>query len=87
MPQWVFSHLPQERKPIYVDLHSPPSVELLSKLLRVAAATDDDAPLRICEMLPTPRQAWLTDAESRRYLSELRIAAIDPVKWRPMSGG
>ena len=84
MPQWVFAHLPRERKPVYVDLHSPPSVDLLAKFLRAAAAGDGEPHLRVCEMLPTPRQAWLTDAESRRYLSELRIAAVDPQTWRPM---
>jgi hypothetical protein len=28
-------------------------------------------------MLPTPDQAWLTDADGRRYCSELRLHLYD----------
>jgi hypothetical protein len=28
-------------------------------------------------MLPTPDQAWLTDARGHRYTAELRMVAVD----------
>ena len=47
------------------------SVELLAKLVRKASR------IKVSEMLPTPDQAWLTDAEGRRYSCELRASALD----------
>jgi hypothetical protein len=34
-------------------------------------------------MLPGPDECWLQDAQHRPYVSELRIAAVDPEIWRP----
>jgi hypothetical protein len=31
----------------------------------------------VTEMLPTPDQAWLTDARGLRYSAELRVVAVD----------
>jgi hypothetical protein len=31
----------------------------------------------VAEMLPTPDQAWLTDAQGVRYIAELRMVAVD----------
>jgi hypothetical protein len=28
-------------------------------------------------MLPTPDQAWLTDAQGQRYTAEVRMVAVD----------
>jgi hypothetical protein len=42
-----------------------------------------DARVRITEMLPRLDQLWLADAQDRRYTSELRIVALDPLPWHP----
>ena len=34
------------------------------------------------EMLPTPEQCWLMDAEGNRYASELRTIGVSPKPWR-----
>ena len=84
LPRWVFVRVPQEFKPVYVDLESPPSVEAMAKLVRRAIDTvGDKSELSLSEMLPTPRQCWLTDAQGNTYTSELRIVAVDPESWRP----
>jgi hypothetical protein len=71
LPRWVFVRIPEELKPYYIDFESAISVELLAKLVRKASS------LKVSEMLPTPDQAWLTDAEGRRYSCELRASALD----------
>ena len=84
LPRWVFVRVPQEFKPVYVDLESLPSVEAMAKLVRRAIdAVGDKSELSLSEMLPTPRQCWLTDAQGNTYTSELRIVAVDPEPWRP----
>ncbi len=84
LPRWVFVRVPQEYKPVYVDLESPLSVEAMAKLVRRAIdAVGDKSELSLSEMLPTPRQCWLTDAQGNTYSSELRIVAVDPESWRP----
>jgi Lantibiotic dehydratase, N terminus len=77
LPRLVFIKIPEEAKPAYVDLESPLYVELLARMVRRASSVS------ITEMLPGPDEAWLTDAAGRRYASELRIAALDPVPWSP----
>jgi hypothetical protein len=72
LPRRVFARTAAEPKPVYVDLHSPVSVDLLSKLAR--AGQD---PVAVSEMLPGPAGAWLTDPDGDRYASELRFAATD----------
>ncbi|MBL8934306.1 MAG: hypothetical protein JNM69_07125, partial [Archangium sp.] len=74
-PRWVFVKSPLETKPIYVDLTSPPLVELLCKQAREAPA------LVVSEMLPAPHECWLEDAEGRRFVAELRLLAVDPKQW------
>jgi hypothetical protein len=39
----------------------------------------EQAALTISEMLPGAADAWLPDAEGRRYSSELRIQFCDPL--------
>ncbi len=78
MPRHVFVRCTGERKPIYADLTSLASIDLISRLLRRALRTAGaDATMTVVEMLPTPDQAWLTDAEGRRYSAELRMVAAD----------
>ncbi|HLU66406.1 MAG TPA: lantibiotic dehydratase, partial [Kofleriaceae bacterium] len=77
LPRRVFVTIPEEIKPMYVDLESPVYVELFSRLIRNASR------LTVTEMLPGPDECWLVDASGARYTSELRVAAVDPEPWRP----
>jgi hypothetical protein len=81
MPRWLFVKTAEEVKPVYVDLDSTVYVELLAKLLRGASAAS------LSEMLPAVDDVWVTDADGARYTAELRIAAVDPVPWRPERDG
>lgn len=78
LPRWVFAKIPSEHKPLCVDLQSPVSLDVFCKMAH------DAATLRLSEMLPLPQDAWLLDAEGRRYVSELRVVAVDPSQWRPI---
>jgi hypothetical protein len=80
LPRFVFATVPPEPKPIYVDFGSPVQIEIFVTYLR--AATE----LGLSEMLPGHDQLWLSDAQGRRYTSELRMAVTDPVRWSPMLG-
>lgn len=80
LPRWVFVKLPDELKPVYVDIDSPVYVNVLARFLRRSLASgrdDPDCRVRFTEMLPTPDQLWLTDAAGDRYTSELRVVAVD----------
>jgi len=82
LPRWVFARLPQELKPVYLDLASPASVEVVAKLIRRAAELSEETTIvSFSEMLPDPTQTWLVDGAGRRYTSELRIVAVDPEVW------
>jgi len=76
LPRFVFVRVPTEQKPFYVDFESPMYVGTLAKMVRRQRGSGD-LPLTVTEMLPTPEQVWLPDAEGRRYTSELRIVAVD----------
>jgi hypothetical protein len=83
LPRFVFARVPQEYKPLYVDLESPASVDVIVKLARQAVeVAGEDAELALSEMLPNPAETWLTDARGDTYTSELRIVAVDPTSWR-----
>lgn len=78
MPRFVFVKAPTEVKPFYLDLDSPVYVDIFAKVIRqVSRHLDSDGSITLTEMLPTPDQAWLPDAEGRRYTSELRMVAVD----------
>ncbi|MEW5848510.1 MAG: lantibiotic dehydratase [Myxococcota bacterium] len=79
MPRHLFARTPGEHKPLYVDVESPASLEVLVRALR-------EAPwVKLSEMLPAPEHAWLLDARGQRYVSECRMVAVDPVPARPIS--
>jgi hypothetical protein len=80
LPRFVFATVPPEPKPIYVDFGSPVEVEIFIAYLRKA----DE--LGLSEMLPGHDDLWLSDAQGRRYTSELRVVATDPRRWSPMLG-
>ncbi|MEU5320302.1 lantibiotic dehydratase [Streptomyces sp. NPDC021056] len=77
LPRFVFVVSPAEPRPFYVDFDSPVYITILAKAARRLARKDPGARLKVSEMLPTPEQAWLTDADGQRYTSELRFVAVD----------
>jgi amino acid adenylation domain-containing protein len=78
LPRHVFLRFAGERKPIYADLTSLASIDLISRSLRRSRRkAGPDATLTVVEMLPAPDQAWLTDAQGQRYTAELRMVAVD----------
>jgi amino acid adenylation domain-containing protein len=81
LPRHVFWRVSGERKPVYADLTSLASVDLLSRGLRRAgrnaARGGQAATVTITEMLPTPRQAWLSGEAGRHVLAEWRLVAAD----------
>ena len=77
MPRHLFTKSPLERKPMYLDIDSPTLARLLCRHGRRAAADGTARPIRFTEMLPTPQQCWLADPEGNRYVSELRLVAVD----------
>jgi hypothetical protein len=82
LPRRIFVKVDTEAKPMYVDLQSPPLVRCLVQL----AARDPDSAMVISEMLPEPTQAWLRDAAGDRYLSEVRMVAVDRIRSDSVSG-
>ena len=77
LPRHVFCRFTGEGKPIYADLTSPASIDLISRSLRRARKASTDATVTVVEMLPAPDQAWFTDAQGLRYTTELRMVAVD----------
>jgi hypothetical protein len=77
MPRQLFTKSPLERKPMYLDTDSPVLARILCRHARQAASDSPGAQLRFTEMLPTPEQAWLRDPAGNRYVSELRLVAVD----------
>jgi len=78
LPRHVFLRFAGERKPIYADLTSLASIDLISRSLRRSRrSVGAEAAVTVTEMLPTPDQAWLTDSRGQRYSAELRMVAAD----------
>jgi hypothetical protein len=79
LPERLFAKIATEVKPVYLDLTSPRYVSAFTTMLRTAAATHGpDVPVTLTELLPGPDQAWIPDAQGRRYAAELRIQLLDP---------
>jgi hypothetical protein len=79
MPRFVFAKSPVETKPIYVDFNSPVYVDILAKVVRRTAESDQtERPIVVSEMLPAHDQLWMADADGQRYTSEFRIVALNP---------
>jgi len=79
LPEKVYVKVKTETKPVYVDWTSPRYVAALCTMLRRAREKAGlDTGIVITEMLPGAEQAWLPDADGRRYFSELRIQLRDP---------
>jgi Condensation domain/Lantibiotic dehydratase, N terminus len=77
LPRHVFLRFTGEAKPIYADLTSLASIDLISRSLRRSRRYAADAQVIITEMLPAPDQLWLTDAQGHRYTAEMRMVAAD----------
>ena len=78
LPRHVFVRFTGERKPIYADLTSLASVDLISRAVRRSRhEAGAEATVTVVEMLPGPDEAWLVDADGQRYTSELRLVAVD----------
>ncbi|MET7751667.1 thioesterase domain-containing protein [Micromonospora sp. NPDC005367] len=83
LPEQVYVKFATEPKPCFVDLSSPAFATMLCAMARAAG---DEAALTVSEMLPTPDDAWVPDAQGRRYLSELRLQITDPMSYRGENG-
>jgi hypothetical protein len=77
IPRHVFVKSPLERKPMYLDTDSPVLARILCRHAHHAAANSPQHRIRFTEMLPTPEQTWLRDADGNRYVSEMRLVALD----------
>lgn len=78
MPRFIFVKVPTEQKPCFIDFDSPISIDMLAKMARQNMEQHpDERCITISEMLPTPDQLWLQDAEGQHYTSELRFVAVD----------
>jgi hypothetical protein len=78
MPRFVFFKASVEPKPCYLDFESPILVDIFCKMVRrTQDAGSAGASIEISEMLPTPDQVWLTDAENNRYTNEFRVVVVD----------
>jgi hypothetical protein len=75
-PRYVFVRTSGESKPVFVDLASLASVDLLARAVRRARQVPD-ARVTVTEMLPGPDRLWLSDGNGRRYTCELRVCAVD----------
>jgi hypothetical protein len=77
MPRRVFVKSPLERKPMFLDVDSPVLGRILCRHARQAAADAPSARIRFSEMLPAPEECWLAEPDGNRYVSELRLVAVD----------
>jgi hypothetical protein len=87
VPRYVFAKSPREPKPVFLDLESQKSVELLCHLLRGAGPGAAPPALSLSEMLPDPEHCWLRDQTGSRYTSEVRLLAVDPIPYPYTRGG
>jgi hypothetical protein len=70
-PRRVFVASSREPKPYFVDLESPPFLELLDHHALASTAPADEV-LHVTEMLPGPERSWVNDAHGR-YASEFLV--------------
>jgi hypothetical protein len=62
---------------MYLDIDSPALGRILCRQARKAADSSPSHRIRFTEMLPRPEECWLRDGDGHRYVSELRIVAVD----------
>jgi hypothetical protein len=78
LPERVFVKVGTEIKPCYVDLTGPLYAQSLCAMVDAAHRTSPDVPVVVTELLPAPAEAWVTDAQGRGHVSELRLQITDP---------
>ncbi len=78
LPRYVFLRFTGELKPIYADLTSLASIDLISRSLRRSRRNaGEEATVTVVEMMPAPDESWLADGQGQRYTAEFRIVAVD----------
>ncbi|PBC75545.1 lantibiotic biosynthesis dehydratase-like protein [Streptomyces sp. TLI_235] len=78
VPRRFFLVAPVEEKPTYIDTRSPLLVQLLARTVRrTAEQCGPDTRITVSEMLPDGDDCWLRDEHGQRYVSELRVVAVD----------
>ncbi|WP_354644175.1 lantibiotic dehydratase [Kitasatospora camelliae] len=78
VPRRFFLVAPVEAKPTYIDTRSPLLVQLLARTVRrTVEEYGPDTRITVSEMLPDGDDCWLRDDQGRRYVSELRVVAVD----------
>ncbi|MGX7825166.1 lantibiotic dehydratase [Actinokineospora sp. 24-640] len=88
LPERVFAKIGTETKPCYVDFSGPAHAQVFASMLRTARTEGGPGvSVVFTELLPALDQAWLTDAEGRGYVSELRLQITDPVRHETRSAG
>jgi hypothetical protein len=81
LPRFVFFKIPEETKPCFLDFDSPLSLENFRRMVRRMLRDEQkSASVLLSEMLPAPEHLWLSDAEGRRYTSEIRLVAVDQLQ-------
>ncbi|QDF06069.1 lantibiotic dehydratase [Myxococcus xanthus] len=70
MPDCVFAKFKDERKPVLVDVRSPPLLRVFLNLL------EQKEEVILSEMLPSPDQLWLRSASGGRHTVELRCTLM-----------
>ncbi|MER7892976.1 lantibiotic dehydratase [Micromonospora sp. NPDC094482] len=86
LPERVFVKVGTEVKPCYLDLTAPLHAQSLCAMADAAAKTGPDVSMVVSELLPGPDDAWVTDAQGRGYVSELRLQITDPRSYRGENG-
>ncbi|MFI7605998.1 lantibiotic dehydratase [Micromonospora sp. NPDC049366] len=86
LPERVFVKTGTEVKPCYVDLTGPLHAQSLCQLVAAAARTGPDVPVVVSELLPAPEDSWVTDAQGRGHVSEVRLQITDPRSYRGENG-
>ncbi|OKI52175.1 lantibiotic dehydratase [Micromonospora sp. CB01531] len=78
LPEQVFVKVGTEIKPCYVDLTGPLYAQSLCAMVDAAHRISPEVPVVVSELLPAPAQSWVTDAQGRGHVSELRLQITDP---------
>lgn len=76
LPRHIFLKTAGEKKPVYIDLTSLVSIDILARAVRRASRdVGPDAAVTITEMLPGPDDLWFTGPGGGRHTAELRMVA------------
>lgn len=78
LPRHLFMRTTGEKKPVFLDLTSLVSIDLLARAVRRSAReAGEAATLTVGEMLPGPDDLWLVGPDGHGRTAELRIVAVD----------